>query len=361
MKNMEKKTKSKKKIILISIISVLLAIPLIILPVTTVIIYESIFGERYETASWLEFSVDDYEGLQMERSDFQSEDVTLAGYKYSKPNQEVKGVVVISHGLGGGGHNTYMPFIDYFTSNGYYVFAYDTRGNDNSGGDSVGGLPQGIICLDNALHHVVAIEEYQDLPITLFGHSWGGYSVGNVLNMHPDIKAAVIIAGFNESEDLLEYQGQQMAGAGVHILMPYLKLYERIKFGKEFTAVSALQGLEKTDAGIMVVHSKDDATVPTKYGYDKFYEAFGNSDRFEFVLYEDKGHDYLFYSEAAWAYREQLNADYKSYVEDNGREYSAETKEEFMNGYLDKKQCFEPDPVLMEQIIEMFDTYCKED
>ena len=353
-----RKTKRKAKAIIISVVCVILAVPLIILPVTTVIVYESIFGERYETASWLEFSVEDYDGLQMERSDFQSEDVTLAGYKYSRANQEVKGVVVIAHGLGGGGHNTYMPFIDYFTSNGYYVFAYDARGNDNSGGDSVGGLPQGIICLDNALHHVVAIEEYQDLPITLFGHSWGGYSVGNVLNMHPDIKAAVIIAGFNESEDLLEYQGQQMAGAGVHILMPYLKLYERIKFGKEFTAVSALDGLEKTDAGIMVVHSKDDTTVPTKYGYDKFYEVFGNSDRFEFVLYADKGHDYLFYSEAAWAYREQLNADYKAYVEDNGREYSAETKEEFMNGYLDKKQCFEPDPVLMEQILNMFDEQC---
>jgi len=116
--------------------------------------------------------------------------------------------------------------------------------------------------------------------------------------------------------------------------------------------------LKKTEAGIMIVHSKDDDTVPIKYGYDKFYEAFGNSDRFKFVLYEDKGHDYLFYSEAAWAYREQLNADYKSYVEDNGREYSAETKEEFMNGYLDKKQCFEPDPVLMEQLLNMFDEYC---
>ena len=353
-----RKAKGKAKAIIISVICVILSVPLIILPVTTVIVYESIFGERYETASWLEFSVEDYEGLQMERSDFQSEDVTLAGYKYSRADQEVKGVVIIAHGLGGGGHNTYMPFIDYFTSNGYYVFAYDARGNDNSGGDSVGGLPQGIICLDNALHHVVAIEEYQDLPITLFGHSWGGYSVGNVLYMHPEIKAAVIVAGFNESEDLLEYQGEQMAGAGVHILMPYLKLYERIKFGKEFTVVSAIQGLEKTEAGIMVVHSKDDATVPTKNGYDKFYEAFGNSDRFEFVLYEDKGHDYLFYSEAAWAYREQLNAEYKSYVEDNGREYSAETKEEFMNGYLDKKQCFEPDPILMEHIIDMFDFYC---
>ena len=59
------------------------------------------------------------------------------------------------------------------------------------------------------------------------------------------------------------------------------------------------------------------------------------------------------------SYMQQLNADYKSHVEDNDREYCAETKEEFMNGYLDKNQCFEPDPVLMEQILNMFDTYCE--
>jgi alpha-beta hydrolase superfamily lysophospholipase len=352
------KKRNRKRIIRISIVSFLLSIPLVILPILSVVVYESIFGERYETASWMQFSVEDYEGLQMERSDFQSKDVTLAGYKYSKNNQEVKGVVVIAHGLGGGGHNTYMPFVDYFTSNGYYVFTYDARGNDNSGGDAVEGLPQGIISLDDALHHAASIEEYQSLPFALFGHSWGGYSVGNVLNMHPDIKAAVIIAGFNESENLLEYQGQQMAGEGAKILTPYMALYECIKFGKEFTAISAIEGLTKTDAGIMIVHSEDDITVPTKYGYDKFYEEFGSSDRFEFVLCEDKGHDYLFYSEAAWAYREKLNKDYKSYVEDNGREYCVEVKEEFMNGYLDKKQYFEPDPILMEPIIEMFDSYC---
>lgn len=352
------KKRNKKKIILISIVSFLLSIPLVILPVLSVVVYKSIFGTRYETVSWMQFSVEDYEGLEVKRSDFQSGDVTLAGYKYSKNNQEVKGVVVIAHGLGGGGHNTYMPFIDYFTSNGYYVFAYDARGNDNSGGDAVEGLPQGIISLDDALNHAASIEEYQDLPLTLFGHSWGGYAVGNVLNMHPDIKSAVIIAGFNKSEDLIEYQGEQMAGKGAKILTPYMALYERIKFGKKYTAISAIEGLAKTDAGIMIVHSKDDTTVPIRYGYDKFYEEFGNSDRFEFVLYEDKGHDYLFYSEAAWAYREQLNKDYKSYVEDNGRNYCAEVKEEFMNKYLDKKQCFEPDPILMERILKMFDTYC---
>lgn len=58
------------------------------------------------------------------------------------------------------------------------------------------GLPQSIIPLDYALNHVASIEKYQALPVALFGHSWGGHAIGNVLNMHPDIKSAVIVAGF---------------------------------------------------------------------------------------------------------------------------------------------------------------------
>ena len=114
--------------------------------------------------------------------------------------------------------------------------------------------------------------------------------------------------------------------------------------------------MEQSEADIMVVHSQNDATVPIQYGYDKFFEQFADSDRFRFVHYDDRGHDYLFYSEAAWEYREQLNADYKSYVEEGGREYCAEVKKEFMDAYLDKKQCFEPDTELMGQIIAMFDS-----
>ena len=352
------KRKQKRKAILISVVAFLLSVPLVILPSVTVIIYEAIFGRRYETPTWMEFSVADFDGLQMERSDFLSDGVMLAGYKYSKSNQEVKGVVILAHGLGGGGHNSYMPLIDFFTSNGYYVFSYDAIGNDNSEGNSVRGLPQGIICLDDAIGHASCIEEYQNLPFVLFGHSWGGFSVGNVLRMHPEIQAAVIVAGFNESEDLLKYQGERVVGKNAPDLMPYLKLYERIKFGKEFTDITAVQGLSNTDAGILIVHSQDDTTVPTEYGYDKFYEVFCDSDRFEFVLYEDRGHGYLFCSEAAEAYREQLESDYRSYVEENGKEDSDEIKAEFMRLHMDKKKAFEPDPVLMEQILEMFDTYC---
>lgn len=173
------------------------------------------------------------------------------------------------------------------------------------------------------------------------------------------VLAAVIVAGFNESKDLIEYRGRKMLGDGIKVLMPYANLYERIKFGKAYTSVSAIRGMENTDTGIMVVHSKNDTTVPVQYGYDKFYEKFGNSARFTFVSYEDNGHDFLFYSDAAWTYREQINTEYKRYVEENGGVPDAEGKEKYMKEHLDKKQCFEPDPVLMEQITDMYDACCQ--
>ena len=357
---MENKEKNKKKItiIVVSILCAVLSLPLIVMPIVTVSIYESIFNVRYTTASWMAFSVDDFDGLQVERSDFESDGVTLAGYKYSKNISDAKGVLVVAHGLGGGGHNSYMPIINYFASNGYYVFSYDGMGNDNSEGKSVRGLPQGIISLDDAINHVYTVEEYKDLPVVLFGHSWGGYSVGNVLNIHPEIKSAVIVSGCNESRDLIEYQGEQFVGGFAKVTIGYVDLYETIKFGKKYTDISAIDGMKNTDAGIMIVHSKDDTTVPTKYGYDKFYKEFAGDNRFQFVLYENKGHNYLFYSDEAGEYREQVNQAYKEYVESHGGEYNAEIKEEFMSNCVDKIKLFEPNSVLMAKILNMYDTYC---
>lgn len=281
-----------KKFIGIFLVTILANV-VFILPLITMIIYESIFGMRYETSDETRFLLEEFDGLQMERSDFISEGKLLAGYQYKKDNCNKNGVVVFAHGLGGGGHNTYMPFIDYFTSNGYYVFTYDATGNDNSEGNDVNGFPQGIIDLDNAIEHVTTIEEYEDLPVFLVGHSWGGYSVGNVLNFHPEVKAAVIIAGFNESENLLQHYSEKYVGdLLIDFLMLYVEGYEQLKFGKEFTDITAVMGMQNTTADILIVHSKDDTNVPIEYGYELFYDKFGDSERFEFILYEDKGHSF---------------------------------------------------------------------
>lgn len=350
--------KNKKKIALIIITCILSILIFIIMPLLTVAIYRDNFGGRFETAGWMAYSVDDFEGLQVTECTFPSNNgQRLAGYQYSKENQHIKGVVVIAHGFGGGGHNTYMDVADYFASNGYLVFAYDATGNDKSEGESVEGLPQGVIDLDYALRYVKQTDTYKDLPIVLFGHSWGGYSVGSVLNCHPDVKAAVLAAGFDRSIDLIEQQGTSMIGFGMKLFLPYFSAYERLKFG-EYAAYRSIKGFANSNTGIMVIQSKDDTTVPPKYGYDKFFAAYGDDPRFCFIEYEDKGHNYLYYSDAAKQYREQLNKEYATYVETHGGEYNAEIKAEFMEQHLDKNTCYEFDFTLMEQILEFYDSYC---
>ena len=75
--------------------------------------------------------------------------------------------------------------------------------------------------------------------------------------------------------------------------------------------------------------------------------------------YEDRGHDYIYYSEEAKRCREQLNKDYTAYVEANGGEYNAEIKTEFMGMYLDKRKCFEFDYDLMQRILDFYDSCCE--
>ena len=109
----------------------------------------------------------------------------------------------------------------------------------------------------------------------------------------------------------------------------------------------------------MVIQSKDDATVLPENGYDKFFEVYADDPRFTFLEYEDRGHSYIYYSQAAKSYREQLNEDYTAYVEENGGEYNAEIKAEFMEKYLDKSKCYELDYELMGRILELYDSCCE--
>ena len=350
--------RSKKRAVIIAAVSIPLAYLLVIMPLATVIIYESIFGARYDTPPWLEFSVEEFDGLSVKRSDFESDGKTLAGFEYNGECDSVKGVVVLVHGIGDSGHNMFMPVIHRFVDSGYLVFTYDAHGRGESGIGSINGLPQGIIDLDNALKHVKSLDVYSGLPILLFGHSWGGYSVGNVLALHPDVEAAVIVSGFNESEDMLSYQGERFGGPTMGFAMLYLDAYEKLKFGSEYADLTAIDAMQVSDARIMVVHGGQDGIVPAEYGYNSIYDAFCEDGRFDFLFYEDRDHEYIYCSVASGVYRDRLETEYERYIAESGKKDNAKNKTEYMMANFDKKQGFEPDGELMERIIAMYDVCC---
>ncbi len=336
--------KKRFKPLLVSALCSFVAVPLIFEPLLVSAIYEAIFASTTTNEAWMELSYLDY-GLEMTRSDFKNGDgTTLAGYKYSKAEQEAKGVVVVAHGLGCGGHNMFIPYIDFFASNGFLVFAYDVTGNGNSKSKTVEGLPQGIIDLDYALRHIKSLDEYKGLPISLFGHSWGAYSCGAVLNLHKDIKNAIIVSGFNKSDNLLLHQAESRVGAFAKAGIPSVSFYENVKFGGEYAKLTSIDGFNGCDTRVLIVHSKDDDTVPTKYGYDLFYKKLSKNERFEFLLYEDKGHTDILYSNEALAYMDSLEDGYEKHLEQGGKSDSKEERNNYMNANANKMACFEPNP-----------------
>lgn len=356
-----KKTASKKKTALRIVLSIIVLLTIVCWEIV-VSLYNENFDVRTESYEPLMLHVEDFDGLERTKYEFPSnKGQMLTGYMYSS-GEEQHGIVVIAHGFGGGGHNSYMDCANYFAQHGYYVFAYDATGNDESEGSGVGGVPQGVIDLDRAISFVEESGNFPELPIVLFGHSWGGYSVCSVLNYHPEVKAVIECSGCNRSSDLFEAGGKRQAGNVIYAMMPFVKLHERIKYGK-YASRTAMDGFEASDAAVMAVHSADDNTVPIEYGYDKFYEKYGEDPRFTFIRFEDRGHNYVYNDRT---YIDEFNADFDAWLEtlsydhnskDNQERFS-EDKAEYIRQNLDRSKWTSIiDEELFEQFVSFYDEH----
>ena len=291
----------------------------------------NISGKSYEP---LMLHVEDFEGLKCKEYSFPSDKgQKLAGYLYSSGDTQ-HAILIISHGFGGGGHNSYMDVADYFAHKGYYVFAYDATAMDKSEGDGLGGVPQGVIDLDHAISFVEISDDIPDLPIVLFGHSWGGYCVSAVLNYHPEIKGVIECSGFNRSSDMFESGGKSQAGSLIYTMTPFIRIHELFKYGK-YATNTAMSGFDSSDANIMIVHSADDDVIGIEYGLDRYYEKYKDDPRFTFLRFEDRGHNEIF-NDPDNTYKDEFNKTFDQWAMTLDYDYKAqENKERFASDKAD--------------------------
>ena len=302
--------------------------------VASQVLFNKFFNTRIESYAPLWYDVSDFAGLQRTKHVFASDKgQKLTGYMYySDAVSSQKGVIILSHGYGGGGQRTYMDCTNYLCSHGYYVFAYDNTGNDESEGEGIIGFPQGIIDLHNAINYVKGLEKYKSYPLMLFGHSWGGYSTTNVLYYHPEIKAVVALSGFNQSSLLIKSHGLRYAPSSVDVLMPYVSNYEQAKFGK-LTESTAMRSFEKTKAKVFIAHSKDDNVVPYEAGFGVYFEKYSSDPRFTFESYNYRGHGAVYYSDEGREYTEIFQKDWKQFLKSDPSETE---KQKYLSEHLDR-------------------------
>jgi dienelactone hydrolase len=198
--------------------------------------------------------------------------------------------------------------------------------NDESEGEGVGGFPQGVVDLDHAISFVEESGSFPDLPIGLFGHSWGGYSVCSVLTYHPEVKAVIECCGCNRSTDLFELGGKAMAGDAIYTMMPFVRFHEWTRYGK-YATNTAMDGFEASETPVMVAHSEDDEVVPVQYGYNLYYEKYKDDPRFVFLHFEDKGHN-DFFIDSNDTYRDEFDAEFDKWFETLGYDRKADENKE---------------------------------
>jgi pimeloyl-ACP methyl ester carboxylesterase len=342
-----------KKTILI-ILSIVIGI-LVVLTVTTKVVYDQAFPrfEKFDSSinAYLQYE-DLKEDYPRTEFSFPSEENNLQAYLYLQENSH--GLIVISHGLGGGA-DSYLPYMKWFYDNGWSIFMYDNTGCIESEGDSSIGFPQSLKDLNYALDYVETLDEVKDLEVVLFGHSWGGYAVANVLNFDHEVSGVITIAGPSHADEFIKSQVRMQMGLFSFLINPFVAIYQNTLF-EDYKDYNAVDAINNSTARVMIIQGKNDDLVT----YDKT-SIYAKKDLITrddviYVLMEEEnrdGHDHLFRSDAAIEYIAEINIDYKALYDLYNQDIPYNIKQEFYSE-IDRFKVQELNEELMQMMHDFY-------
>lgn len=240
-------------IIVISVIIFLFLFSLLFIE----ILYHKLFNKRGDGHPSIRYYLfSEFPSLAKEVVSFKSGKNILHGYVYKSKNiKEVKGLILMVHGIGFG-HSYLYPLINYFCENGYLLLCYDQTASGISEGKRIKCMTSALKDIENALKFVSNNLKLQGYPLYLFGHSWGGYAVLNALNFaNFNIQKVISVSGFNSEIDFILSFAKKLK-----LLKPMLYLDNYLHNGK-YTKLTAYKGLENTKSKVLFLQGEDDVTV----------------------------------------------------------------------------------------------------
>ena len=291
------------------------------------------------------FTAEDFDGLHREEYSFPSSlGHTLSGAFYYYEGFDEKRLIVFDHGMGSG-HTGYMTEIERLCREGYRVFSYDHTGCMKSGGESTNGFAQSLRDLDDAVKALKQDERYSALPISVIGHSWGGFSTLNISALHPDIEKCVAMSGFISVEQILK-------GYFKGILLPFYKKFLALekKSNPDYVRYNALQSLKNTKTEMLIIHSDDDKTVSAENNFDLLEKELSGKENIRFLRLTGKNHNPN-YTEDAVKYKDKFFSEYQRALKKKALT-ADEQKEAFKKKY-DWKRMTAQDEKIWAEILEL--------
>ena len=317
------------------------------------LILNVIFGKRCEGNPNLKyFTANDFEELENQKIEFESnKGQKLRGYIYTnKRIEKYKGLIIFVHGMGAG-HLSYTTEINTLAKAGYKVMSYDNTGTCMSEGKSLVGFYQAVIDLKYAIDFVNNNENLNKYDISLVGHSWGAYTVCQVLNFTSNIKSVVAFSGPNNSSKLI---CDLMGGGKVNL--NFLKIFFDINlftFGKK-SLKNTTEILKKSGVSILLLHGDLDSTCSVKNSLIADKNIFDDNSNIKTVLYENKYHN-VYQTRESEKYLNEIFANISKLTKDSKKDESVKEKLNEIYNNIDYKKITEEDAEVMKTVIDFLD------
>lgn len=196
------------------------------------------------------YSFKDFSGLKQESYTFKnSKNTEIHYYFYYYDGFKKDKIILFCPGIGPG-HIAYLREIELLARHGYKVLTLDYTGCGESGGDSLASLNMPNLDVTELLNLLGPKEE-----IILMGHSLGGYTTLNLINIRDDINKAIVLSGFVSIHSLVKHYVH--SNLVTKIVMKYEK-----KIVPEYFDIDNEEYLKTTKDKLFVIQSDDDTIVP---------------------------------------------------------------------------------------------------
>lgn len=295
----------------------------------------------------------DYPDLKDYRvHEFTSGKNTLKGYLFH-PEGISKGLILFVHGLGGSAFDWYAIPLQELLRRGFSIFAIELTASGSSGGFGIDGLHQSALDVSNAVNYIKSNSLLKDMPLFLFGHSWGGYGVSACLNFQHDIRAVVEISGFASPIDEMASLPEAKMG-GANLVDRSMLLEALSKRAGEYADLSAVEAISSSDTPVFAIHGSQDQTVPYESA-SILYKAKSFSNVTP-LLIAGKDHVSIFLSSKAIIERKRAYDYLSPYQKEFGKNLSKWPKEtvEACRSAIHRNSCSELDATLFDKIEDFY-------